>query len=106
MKLCIDTLEIRKRDFLLENHLVECSDEVGIEEAAVEDTETQASSNELEVVQMLRVNTRSRVDLQSVVVVCGVLEETVEGIEHLVGQKEEEFSDPSISMELLCPSLQ
>ena len=47
----------------------------------MEDGKTQASSNELEVVQMLGIDTRVRVDLKGVVVVCRVLEETVEGVE-------------------------
>ena len=33
-----------------------------------------------------------RVDLEGVVVVCGVLKQAVKGIEHLVGKEEEEFT--------------
>jgi hypothetical protein len=47
----------------------------------VEDGETQASTDELEVVEMLRVDPGMRVDLERVVVVRRILEETVEGIE-------------------------
>ena len=58
----------------------------------MEDAQTETSSDELEVVQMLWIDTGSRIDLESIVVVGGVLEQAVEWIEHLVGQQEEEFS--------------
>jgi hypothetical protein len=58
----------------------------------MEYTETKASTNELEVVQMFRVDTRCRVDLERIVVVGRVLEQTVEWVEHLMRQQEEEFS--------------
>ena len=58
----------------------------------MEDAEADAATNELEVVQVLWVNARSWVDLQGIVVVRRVLEQTVERVEHLVGQEEEEFS--------------
>jgi len=70
----IHRLEIWQRDLLLQNHLVERHDEVGIKESSMEDTETDDSSDELEVVQMLRVDTTVGVDLQRVVVVGRVLE--------------------------------
>ena len=50
----------------------------------MEDTETQASADELEVVQVLGVHARRRVNLERVVVVRRVLEQTVERVEHLV----------------------
>lgn len=50
------------------------------------------ATDELEVIQVLGVDARMGVDLQGVVVVSGVLKQTVEGIEHLVGEQEEEFS--------------
>lgn len=56
MKFSIDGLEICECDLLLQDHLVETDDEVRIEEATVEDTETKTATNELEVVQMLRVD--------------------------------------------------
>ena len=91
MQLGIHTLQVGKGDLLLQDHLVEGSDEIGIEESTVEDTETKTSTNELEVVQVLRVHSRRRVDLQGVVVVRRVLEQAVEGVEHLVREQEEEF---------------
>ena len=57
MKLGIDTLEIGERNLLPQDHLVETDDEVGIEEASVEDGETEDTADELEVIEMLRVNT-------------------------------------------------
>ena len=84
MKLDIHTLQIRKIDLLMQDHLIEADNEVRIKEATVEDGQAHASTNESEVVQMLRVDARRRVDLERVVVVRGVLEQAVEGIEHLM----------------------
>ena len=58
----------------------------------MEDTETDDSSDELEVVQVLGIDSGVGVDLECVVVVGRVLEETVEGVEHFVRQEEEELS--------------
>ena len=46
---------------------------------------------------MLRVDTRRRVDLERVVVVRRVLEQTVERVEHLVREQEEELPEVSVS---------
>jgi len=67
----------------------------------MEDSETDDSSDELEVVQMFRVDTRMRVDLQRVVVVGGVLEKAVEWVEHLVGKQEEELSRQTTIIETI-----
>lgn len=91
MQLRIDAFEIGERHLLPENHLVEGGNEVRVQEATVEDAEAQAPTNELEVVQVLGVDARRRVDLERVVVVRGVLKQTVEGVEHLVGEQEEEL---------------
>lgn len=102
MQLRIDTLQIRNGDFLLEDHLVERSNKVRIQESSMEDAKTQASTNELEVVQMFRVDTWRRVDLKRVVIMRRVLEQTIEGVEHLVWEQEEEFSiwqEKKVSME-------
>ena len=58
----------------------------------MEYSQTDNTSNELEVVEMLGIDARMRVDLKSVVVVCGVLEKTVEWVEHFVRQQEKELS--------------
>lgn len=50
----------------------------------MEDTQTQTPANELEVIQVLGINARGRVDLEGVVIVRRILKETIEGIEHLV----------------------
>ena len=92
MQLDIHTFQVRQRNLLLENHLVEADDEVGIQESTMEDTQTQAPTDELEIVQMLGIDTRRRVDLKGVVVVSGILKEAVEGVEHLMRKQEEEFS--------------
>ena len=56
VQLCVHTLQIGQRHLFLEDHLVERGDEVGIQEAAMEDTQTKTASDELEVVQMLGVD--------------------------------------------------
>ena len=58
----------------------------------MEDGKANNTTDEFEVSQMLRIDARVRVDLERIVVVRRVLEKTVEGVEHLVREKEEEFS--------------
>ena len=95
MQTSINTLKIGKCNLLLEDHLVEADDEVRIQETTVENAETEAATNKLEVVEVLRVDATVGVDLQSVVVVGRVLEQAVEGVEHLVRKQEEELSEQS-----------
>jgi len=92
VKLGVYTLQIGQRNLLLQDHLVERDDKVGVQETPVEDTQTKNSTNELEVVQMFRVDSRVGVDLEGVVVVCRVFEQTVEGVEHFMREQEEELS--------------
>ena len=54
-QLSIHTFQICQRHLLLQNHLIETDDEVGIEESSVEDCQSKSTSNELEVVQVLRI---------------------------------------------------
>lgn len=56
------------------------------------DSKTDDSTNKFKVSEVLRIDPRMWVDLQRIIVVCAVLEETVERIEHFVRQQEEEFS--------------
>lgn len=58
----------------------------------MEDCQTDNSSNKLEVVQVFGVDARVRVDLQSVIIVCGIFKKTIEGIEHFVRKKEKVFT--------------
>jgi hypothetical protein len=92
VELCIDTLHVGQGDPLLQDHLVECTNKECIQEAPVEDSQTDNATNELEVSEMLRVDTGVWVDLEGVVVVSRVLEQTVEGVEHFVRKQEEELS--------------
>jgi hypothetical protein len=92
VEISIHTLHILQRHLLPQNHLVESSDKESIQKSAVENGQTNNTTNELEVVQMFRVDAGVRVDLESVVVVCWLFEQTVEGVEHFVGKQEEEFS--------------
>ena len=52
MQFRIDTFQICQCDFLLQNHLVETDNKVGIQETTMEDAKPKASANELEVIQM------------------------------------------------------
>ena len=88
----VNTFQISQRHLLLENHLVEADDEVCIQEPSVEYAEPETAPDELEVVQVLWVYARCRVDLQRVVVMGGVLKQAIEWVKHLVREKEEEFS--------------
>ena len=56
MQLGIDTLQVSKGDFLPQDHLVEGGDEVSVKESTVEDTQTETAPDELEVVQVLGVD--------------------------------------------------
>lgn len=58
----------------------------------MENGQPHHTADELEVVQMLRVDARVRVDLQGIIIVGRVLEQTVEGVEHFMRKKEEEFT--------------
>ena len=58
----------------------------------MKNTETEASSDKFEIIQMLGIDTRSRVDLEGIVVVGRIFEQTIEWIEHLMRKQEEEFS--------------
>jgi hypothetical protein len=85
MEISIHTLHILQRHLLPQYHLVKCSDEESIQKSAVENGQTNNTPNKLEVVQVFGVDAGVRIDLESVVVVGGVFEQAVEGIEHLVG---------------------
>jgi hypothetical protein len=65
----IDTLHVGQGDSLLQDHLVEGANEERIQEASVEDGQTDNATNELEVSKMLRVDAGVRIDLKCVVVV-------------------------------------
>lgn len=47
------------------------------------------ASDEAEVCEVVGIDGRGRVDLQTVVVLAGVFKQTVHGVQHLVGQQEE-----------------
>ena len=47
--------------------------------------------DELEVLEVVGVDVGGRVDLQTVVVLAGVLKQTVHGIQHFVGEQEKPF---------------
>lgn len=95
----IDSLHIGQCNGLVKHHLVQCTNEECIKETTMENSKTDYTANEFEVIEMLWVDSRVGVDLESVVVVGGVLEQTVEGVEHFVRQEEEEFSGQSTIIE-------
>ena len=59
----------------------------------MENRQTDDSADELEVVEMLGVDTGVGINLQGIIIVRGVFEETVERIEHFVREEEEEFTE-------------
>ena len=58
----------------------------------MENGQSHHTTNKFEIIQMLRVHTRVRVDLQGIIIVGGVFEETVEGVKHFMRKEEEEFT--------------
>ena len=68
MEFGIDTFHVGQSNSLLQDHLVEGTDEERIQEASVGDSQTDNATNELEVSKMLRVDAGVRVDLKGVVV--------------------------------------
>jgi len=74
MQLSINRFKVCQCHLLFQNHLVETDNEICIEETTVEYSKTETATDELEVVQMLRVDTRSGINLKGVVIVGGVFE--------------------------------
>ena len=66
------------------NHFIETGYEICIEKSSMEDSKPKTSPNELEIAQMIWVNPRCRIDLKGVVVVCGILEQSIAWIEDLM----------------------
>ena len=58
----------------------------------MENGKADNTADELEVVQMFGIDAGVRIYLKGVIVVSRVFEEAVEGIKHLVGEQEEEFT--------------
>jgi hypothetical protein len=52
-----------------------------------------------EVHQMVRIDTGRWVDLQTVVIVAGILKQTVHRVQHIMGQVEKPFSATQISFQ-------
>ena len=63
----------------------------------MENRQSDNSANKFEVVQMLGVDTRVRIDLKGVIIVCGVFKETIKGIEHFVREEEEVFTGTTLA---------
>lgn len=47
------------------------------------------ASNELEILEMVGVDVRGRVDLETVVIFTSIFEQAVHGVQNFVGQQEE-----------------
>ena len=58
----------------------------------MENRQTDNATDELEVVEMLRVDARVGINLQGIIIVGGVFEKAVEWVEHFVRKKEKEFT--------------
>ena len=67
----------------------------------MENRQSDNSANKFEVVQMLGVDTRVRIDLKGVIIVCGVFKKTIEGVEHFVREKEKVFTRPDLADDIL-----
>lgn len=63
VEIFIHSLHILDLHLLSQHHFIECSNEEGIEEAAMEDGQTNDTSNEFEVIQVTRVDAGVGVDL-------------------------------------------
>jgi hypothetical protein len=59
----------------------------------MEDRKADNTADELEVIEMLGVDARVRINLQGIIIVGGVFEKAVEGVEHFVREKEKEFTE-------------
>lgn len=51
------------------------------------------ASYELEVLEVIRVDVRGRVDLKTVVVLASILKQTVHGVQYLMRQQEKPFPE-------------
>ena len=80
----VHALKIRQCDFLLQYHFMERNDKVSVKESSVENAQAKNPSDELEIVEMLRVYAGSGIDLQRVVVMCRIFEKAIKRVEHLV----------------------
>ena len=63
MEVCIDALQVAKGYSFAQYHLVECTDEEGVEETAVEDSQSHHTADKFEVIQVLWIDSGMRVDL-------------------------------------------
>lgn len=81
---CIYALQICKTHVLSEHHLVEAGYEVCIEESSVEYSQAHNPADEFEVTEVIRIHARRRIDLKCVVVVSGILEQTVTWVKYFM----------------------
>jgi hypothetical protein len=63
MEISINSFEINQRHVFPQNHFIKTRHKVGIEESAVEDSQTKTSPYEFEIAEMVGVNARGVVDL-------------------------------------------
>ena len=63
MELGINSFQINQRHVFSQNHFIETGDEVGIEESAVENSQTKTSPYKFEIAQMVGVNAGGVIDL-------------------------------------------
>lgn len=69
VEVSIHALHVLQRHLLPQNHLVERANKESVQEATMEDGQTDNAPNKLEVVEMLWIDAGVRVDLKSIVVV-------------------------------------
>lgn len=63
----------------------------------MEDSQADYPADKFEVVEVFRIDARVRIDLKGVIVVSRVFEQTVERIEHFVGEEEKELATDIVS---------
>lgn len=104
VKFWVNGLQIFEDELLVEHSFVERQRETSVNKLPVKKCHSDEASYEAEVGQMVRVDGGRWVDLQTVVTLSRVFEQTVHGVQHLVGQKEEPLSSQaSVVQPLLSP---
>lgn len=63
MEICIDAFHVCQGYSFAQDHLVESTNEKGVKEATVEDSQSHYAADKFEVIQVLWIDSGMRVDL-------------------------------------------
>ena len=91
--LWIDGLDILHDKFLVQHPFVERHGESRVDKLAVVKRHGNKSADKLEVMQMVRVDKRGWINLETIVVLVGIFKQAIHRIKHLMGQKEKPFPE-------------